>query len=294
MTAGDNDPLVYHLAELARELDTENIPIILGGGMCLYLRQKFLSVRNPRYPFDLPARSTADLDIFLSSRLIIDAGKIESLRRVIGHLGYNVLPEAKNFQFAKKIMLYGQERTIKIDLLAAPPRDEDLSLVSVHGLRIKPKGAAGIHAYLTDESEGIEFGKLFIDPGRLEPSLTLKNKILFIPSAFNFLILKFHAFNDRKNDEARDLGRYHAWDIFATVVRMSEVDWTDAKEHLAARAARPYINKAAEIRKTDFSARTALGLLRLRENEAYKRERDLYDKYLEPFIEDLAALLPDL
>ena len=292
MTADDHDPLVHHLAELAKGLDTENIPIILGGGMSLYLRQKFLSGRNPRYPFDLPARSTADLDIFLSSRLIADAGKIESLRRVIGHLGYSVVPEAKNFQFAKKIMLYGQERTIKIDLLAAPPRGEDLSLVSVHGLRIKPRGAAGIHAYLTNESEGIEFGKLSIDPGLLDPSFTSKNKTLFIPSAFNFLILKLHAFNDRKNDEAKDSGRYHAWDIFATVVRMSEGDWTAAKEHLAAHAARLYIKKAAEIRKTDFSVRTALGLLRLRENESYKGERELYDNYLEPFIEDLAALLP--
>jgi hypothetical protein len=73
---------------------------------------------------------------------------------------------------------------------------------------------------------------------------------------------------------------------------MSEVDWTAAKEHLAAHAARRYMKKAAEIRKTDFSIRTALGLLRLRENASYKGERELYDKYLEPFIEDLTALLP--
>jgi hypothetical protein len=53
MTIEDNDPLVHHLAELAKRLDTENIPIILGGGMSLYLRQKFMSGRNSRYPFDL-------------------------------------------------------------------------------------------------------------------------------------------------------------------------------------------------------------------------------------------------
>jgi hypothetical protein len=45
MTAADNDPLVHQLAELAKGLDTDNIPIILGGGMSLYLRQKFLSGR---------------------------------------------------------------------------------------------------------------------------------------------------------------------------------------------------------------------------------------------------------
>ncbi len=73
MTPDENDPLVRHLAELAVELDADNIPIILGGGMSLYLRQKFLSGRAPRYPFDVAARSTADLDLFLSSRLIADA-----------------------------------------------------------------------------------------------------------------------------------------------------------------------------------------------------------------------------
>lgn len=292
MTPDDNDPLLRHLAELAAELDAENIPVILGGGMSLYIRQKFLSGRLPRYPFDLAARSTADLDLFLSSRLIIDAIKIESLRQVIGRLGYQVLPQARNFQFAKKITLYGQEGMIKIDLLAAPPRDEDMSLVSIKGVRIKPKGAEGIHAYLTGESEEIELGKLPLDPGLLDPSLKQKNKILFTPSAFNFLILKLHAFEDRKNDEAKDFGRHHAWDIFATVVRMVQADWTAAKEHRAAHAARPYLKRAAEIRKADFSGRSALGLLRLRENEAYKRERELFDKHLGLVIEDLSVLFP--
>lgn len=291
MTPDENDPLVRHLIELAVKLDAENIPVILGGGMSLYLRQKLLSSRTPRYPFDVVARSTADLDLFLSSRLIADSGKIESLRRAIDRLGYRVLPKARNFQFAKKVALYGRERVIKIDLLAAPPHDEDMSLVSIHKPRIKPRGAAGIHAYLTDESEGIEFGKLAIDPGLLDPSLSLKNKILFIPSAFNFLILKLHAFEDRKNEEAGDFGRHHAWDIFATIVRMGEADWAAAKEHLDAHAARPYMKKAIEIRKTDFSIRTGLGILRLRENEAYRRERELFNKYLDPFIQDLAALL---
>jgi hypothetical protein len=292
MTPDENDPLLRHLAELAAELDAENIPVILGGGMSLYIRQKFMSGRVPRYPFDLAVRSTADLDLFLSSRLIIDAVKIESLRQIIARLGYQVLPQAQHFQFAKKITLYGQEGMIKIDLLAAPPLAGDMSAVSIKGLRIKPKGAEGIHAYLTGESEEIESGKLAINPGLLDPSLRLKNKILFIPSAFNFLVLKLHAFGDRKNDAAKDLGRHHAWDIFATVVRMAQADWTTAKEHLAAHAARPHMKRAAEIRKADFSGRSALGLLRLRENAAYKREMELFDKYLDLVVEDLSALFP--
>lgn len=290
MSFDENDPLVGQLIELSVELDAENIPIILGGGMSLYLRQKFFGGRTPRYPFDIPVRSTADLDIFLSSKLIVDAGKIEILRLVLRRLGYTVVPEARNFHFAKEILLYGQKRRVKIDLLAAPPLDEDLPLVSIRRPRIKPKGTEGIHAYLTDESEGIEIGKLAVATALLDPSFKLNNGILFIPSAFNFLIMKLHAFEDRKGDDTGDSGRHHVWDIFATVVGMGEKDWVTAREHCAAHAGRPYMTKAAEIRRSDFSVRTSPGLLRLRENEAYRRERDQYDKYLDTFIEDLAAL----
>ena len=44
----DNDPLVHHLLELCVELDKDDVSIVLGGGMSLYLRIKFASVRTPR------------------------------------------------------------------------------------------------------------------------------------------------------------------------------------------------------------------------------------------------------
>ncbi|MBU4502197.1 MAG: hypothetical protein KKA79_06380 [Nanoarchaeota archaeon] len=156
MISRDNDPLVDCLVELAIELDKSNIPIMIGGGLGLYLRQKFFSSRQTRYPFDVDIRSTADLDIFLTSSIIVDWQKITTLRSVIDQLGYKVLEQAKNFQFSKEISLYNQKRTIKIDLLAAPPQDVDMALVKISRPRIKPKGVKNIHAYLADESEGIE------------------------------------------------------------------------------------------------------------------------------------------
>ena len=69
MTPHENDPLVACLAELAAELDRENIPVILGGGLSQYLRGKLDGGRSPRYPFAAPARSTEDLDLFLSPPL---------------------------------------------------------------------------------------------------------------------------------------------------------------------------------------------------------------------------------
>jgi len=51
----------------------------------------------------------------------------------------------------------------------------------------------GIHAFLAYEAEGTELGKLAVDVGLLGSSLKLKNHVLHIPSAFNFLVMKLNA-----------------------------------------------------------------------------------------------------
>ncbi len=290
----DNDPLFHSLLELVRELDTDNIPIILGGGMSLYLRMKYLTSKTHRYPFDLQIRSTGDLDLFLSASLISDLEKIEGLKRVLDRLGYRVIPEAKNFQFSKQIMLYGQLRIVRIDLLAAPPDQAEKRKVEIKKPRIKPKGAEGIHAYLTQEAAGIEIGKELVDPRQLGSDLNLKNQILFIPSAYNYLILKLHAFEDRKNrtDNLSDSGRHHAFDLFATIARMREKDWEVARQHLKIESAQKYLKRAIKIRKENFSKLTDLGLLRLRESAMYRTGQEIYDPYLELLANDLKDLFP--
>lgn len=291
----DNDPLVHHLLELCRELDKDNIAVVIGGGMSLYLRLKFFSARTPHYPFDPVVRSTADLDVFLSSHLIADRQKIESLKASLLRLGYEVDPKAKNFQFIKPVKLFGQDRTIKIDLLAAPPDTADKAKVEIKKPRIKPAGVEGFHAYLTDEAAGIEIGKLAVDISRLDFGRKLKNQVLYLPSAFNFLILKLHAFEDRKNreDAKSNFGRHHAFDLFATVARMDEKDWQAAQEHLTAHRGQAYMAKTISIRKENFSGKTDLGLLRLQESQSYQADRATYAAYLEPFLKDLADLFPD-
>lgn len=290
----DNDPLFHSLLELVRELDTDNIPIILGGGMSLYLRMKYLTSKTHRYPFDLQIRSTGDLDLFLSASLISDLEKIEGLKRVLDRLGYRVIPEAKNFQFSKQIMLYGQLRIVRIDLLAAPPDQAEKRKVEIKKPRIKPKGAEGIHAYLTQEAAGIEIGKELVDPRQLGSDLNLKNQILFIPSAYNYLILKLHAFEDRKNrtDNLSDSGRHHAFDLFATIARMREKDWEVARQHLKIESAQKYLKRAIKIRKENFSKLTDLGPLRLRESAMYRTGQEIYDPYLELLANDLKDLFP--
>lgn len=290
----ESDPLLQSLLELVKELDIDNIPIILGGGMSLYLRLKFMSQQTHRYPFEIQTRSTADLDCFLSPQLIADLKKVEDLKQVLARLGYQVIPTAKNFQFSKQIKLFGQPRTIQIDLLAAPPEDVDKAKVEIKKPRIKPKGATDIHAHLTDEAAGIEIGKLPVDVERLGSKFKLKNEVLFIPSAYNYLILKLHAFEDRKNreDALSNFGRHHAFDIFATVARMGEKDWETAKRHLVLHQGKKYLQKAIAIRKENFLQPTDLGLLRLRESESYRIHRDLYDIHLDLLLADMLDLFP--
>ena len=64
----------------------------------------------------------------------------------------------------------------------------------------------------------------------------------------------------------------------------------NAKEHFTAHKDRPYMKRAAEIREKNFNNPTALGLLRLRETESYRSNRDVYDRHLQLFIQDLTAL----
>ncbi len=120
-----NDQLLTHLVHLQRELEKANIPLILGGGMSLYVRMQYLNVaKSSRYPFTIETRSTNDLDLFLSADLIVDAEKVLKLREIIGALGYVVDSNAKNFQFIKETEMYGSRRQVRVELLATPPANE--------------------------------------------------------------------------------------------------------------------------------------------------------------------------
>jgi hypothetical protein len=289
MTSNPNDQLLAHLIELQRELEKEKIPLILGGGMSLYVRMQYLRATAPdRYPFSVETRSTNDLDLFLASALIVDAEKVEKLREIIVRLAYTVDPNAKNFQFVKEVEIYGGRRQVRVELLAAPPSETQMDKVDVKGFRIKPVGVDDIHAYLTASAGGIDIGQL----KAAVPAGGSSEAVITIPSAYNYLILKLHAFDDRKSkkDAKSDEGRHHTYDIFVTVTRMNEEDWTNAAAHLKTQAGSDYLKRAIQIQKDCFSVRTGVGLLRLQENETYRRNRVAYDPYLDQFIKDMADL----
>lgn len=263
------------------------------GGLSLYVRRTYLGTESGgRYPFDVEARATNDLDLFLSSELIVDREKVETIKQALAILGYCVDPNAKNFQFLKEVDLLGQKRTVKVDLLSAPPADTDLDKVEIKKPRIKPVGTSDIHARLTEEAEGIEIGLIAVDVNQFAQDVQLQDSKIYIPSSYNYIILKLHAFNDRKNrnDEKSDYGRHHAYDIFATVTQMNEADWETAQSHFKAHREREYLQKSITIQQECFSKPTDIGVIRLRENVAYRNRRDQYEPHLEQFLGDLRDL----
>jgi hypothetical protein len=87
-----------------------------------------------------------------------------------------------------------------------------------------------------------------------------------------------------------DFGQHHAYDIFATVIDMDQADWENAEHHLSLNQTAEYFQSSQDIITKFFSNKDNLGIIRLRENKLYQRDKDVYDKYIPDFINDLKDL----
>jgi hypothetical protein len=95
---------------------------------------------------------------------------------------------------------------------------------------------------------------------------------VYVPEAFPYLMMKLHAFSDRKGDASKDLGRHHALDTYAIVGMMTEAEFERAKRLGVEDREEPRVERARAIVGADFSSPTALGLLRLREHPLFVDE----------------------
>jgi len=283
------DLLTRELLRLKAQLPTT--PFLVGGGMGLYLRSVYFdSDRSPRYSRAVPTRSTQDIDMMLSGEVIADDTHMREIRDALQTLGYEV--RTPNFQFVQRMA--DSDREVEVDLLTAPPHAEDETHVKISGFRVRPVQSKGIHAYLTKEARSIDRGAVRVDVSRAAEyhGVSLSDPSIYIPSSFNYLILKLHAFHDRKDhdDEKSDEGRHHALYIFTTVTDMSAADWENAKEHFEAECTESYIQKAIAIQQQYFSKPTALGILRIQENQTFRQFKSEFEAYLPDVINDLNDL----
>lgn len=279
------DPLREQLIRLAKKLQKEDIKLILGGGYGLLLRTEYIHRTRAVTRFEIipEARSTNDLDLFLSAEIITSAERTEKVRDAIGALGF--VPVAKYFQFELPVEYEGLKKPVKIDLLAAKPKTkENLKKVKIKKPRIRPHGVEEIHGFLTDEAVSLEEHLLPIEISEGDKELKI-----YLPHPFTSLVMKLFALRDRLGDEEKDFGAYHAFDIYRIIAMMTEKEWNQAVILSNKYSEDLKIREAGEIVGQLFQERESLGILRIRQH-AQVANVSILDENLDKLTIDLREL----
>jgi hypothetical protein len=158
--------------------------------------------------------------------------------------------------------------------------------VQIKKPRIRPKSATNIHGFLTEEAITLEEGLV---------SFNLADEAnpieVLLPHPFTYLMLKLFALRDRLEDERKDFGAYHAFDIYRVIAMLTEVEWKHALRLRNQFAAADVMQDARKIVSKLFSSAEATGILRIRQH-ARKTATVIGADHIESLIADLNELFP--
>lgn len=275
------DQLKTSLLDLLHELEGQGIPITVGGGFGLYLKRQHLTAAGQRTLFDrLPEpRSTNDLDLFLRVEVLSDLGRTRLIAGAIRRLGYSAVEKARYFQWERKVLIGNVLKEVKIDILVGPLGEYQKKLRTNKRPRVRPRGGVEFHAHAVEEAIRIEDEPLAVTVAGKRSTGEPYAGTVYIPQAFPYLLMKLHAFEDRKNKGETDKERHHALDLYTIVGMMTEDEYERAKELGVAQAESPHVERARSIVRAHFATRTAIGVLRLQEHDLY-REGFLLDEFM--------------
>ncbi|MDR1291731.1 MAG: hypothetical protein LBK06_11080, partial [Planctomycetaceae bacterium] len=97
-----NNDLISNLLDFLFEINQKGItkPLIIGGGLGLFLKQQYITERKIRTLFDnLPfARSTEDIDFFVPLEILCSLEQCKKILSVLELLEYKFIEEAKYMQ----------------------------------------------------------------------------------------------------------------------------------------------------------------------------------------------------
>jgi len=110
---------------------------------------------------------------------------------------------------------------------------------------------------------------------------------VFLPHPYTFSMMKLFAFRDRLDDADKELGRYHALDLYTILATTTEEEWGYALELHDQQGDEPYVLEAGRLVSKHFSALDRLGMIRLRESPYYRPELQL-----DEFMSALKELFP--
>jgi len=267
------DPLLANLLDLLRALDARGIPLTVGGGLGLYLKRSHLERTGERTLFaELPGvRATNDIDVFLRAEVLADFARTKEVADAITRLGYSAVEEAKYLQWKRPVTVGGVEQEVKIDILVGPLGNYRSGL-KVSEPRVRPHGNIKFHAHTVEEAIHLEDRPIAVPvDGRTSDGSSYSGTV-FVPEAFPYLMMKLHAFADRKDDANKNLGRHHALDVYTVVGMMTEGEYERARAFGATDRDDKHVRRAREIVTSAFSGPTAAGLLRMREHALFRPE----------------------
>lgn len=275
------------LLDLLYELRDRDMPLILGGGYGLYLKQVYLQ-EGPEVSTLIdqelwPApRGTEDLDILLKTEVVVDAERMRPVREALNRLGYTAVENARYMQFARFL---GRGRKVKIDFLTGPlgPFADDPRL-RTDERRIRPRTSVQLHAHRTDEALGFQENLMEITVQGVLSSGQRYESVVYVPPAFTLLLMKLHAFRDRCNDPEKELARHHALDVYRIIAMMTEPDFEQTRQLILEHRGKPAVLEAARIIGEHFASSESLGSLRLKEHTLWKETLDM-PKFLSAMVD---------
>lgn len=265
------------LLDLLYELKGKDVPIILGGGYGLYLKQLYLQESNLSTLIDGALwprpRATQDLDILVKTELIANTKRLRLIRITLDKLGYIPVPGAEYMQFMKQL---GNNRLVKIDFLTGPLGNfEQDPRIKVDDRRVRPKVSVKLHVHRADEAIGFQEKTL---------ELTIKGFLskgdsyvgaVYIPQPFTYLLMKLFAFRDRKNDQEKDFARQHVLDLYRIVAMLTREEYGQVLGLVQKYEENHIVIEAKQIITQDFKSNDSLGALRLQEHDLFISGMDL-------------------
>jgi hypothetical protein len=288
------DFLTTSLLDLIHELRAQGIPLTIGGGFGLFLKLGAIRASGEQtllraFP---EVRSTNDIDLFLRAEIAADRAQFEAIREAIGRLDYKPFEAAKFMQWKRDMS--GEwapiPREVKLDLLVGPIAGfEDRVHRKAGSSRIRPKGKSiELHAHSTEEALAIDEDPVPVSIEGRRSDGESATATAYVPQMFPYLMMKLHAFNDRKDDGRKDLGSHHALDLYTIVALATQSEYIRAIELGREYRDDDRVKNARRIIKESFSADTSIGILRIREHRLFRREFPIRD-----FIEILGEIFPD-
>ncbi|MEW6078480.1 MAG: hypothetical protein AB1724_11755 [Thermodesulfobacteriota bacterium] len=262
------------LLDLLHKLRDAEVRLIVGGGFGIYLKTDHVRRSGMRTLLEQwpEPRSTNDLDLFLRPELLIESSKLKPLARALSDLGYEAVPGAEKYQFAKPGPGGTDAGSVKIDILTGPQSRFQGTRVKADARRVRPSPSVGIHAHPVTEALTLEESLLPIMlTGRLSSGEFWKSEI-FLPHPYTFSMMKLFAFRDRVNDPDKDFGSYHALDLFTILATTTEAEWAYAHRLRDQYKDDPSVKEAGRLVLQYFSTEEKTGMVRLMESPYYRSE----------------------